>query len=251
MQWSRDKRQPKILCFGEPVTAPVVWSVPAELFFFFCRSGHRWHIPNANPRKLEKQKPGLTLWDQMGSRPGMPASSCLLTRWSEEHQAAEDIRPWLKGKTLRCRAEWFQSALSVLKQTAGRPEEDPKLPPCLGCWAGRGSSLRPAATFIWLKFQGLKSNIPVGKRMAQTLRLWGRGGGWLALRTCGWAVNDRNARQAEEIKMDPAGLPWEGWWPGSDQVKRSSSVSRPGTLCQRGVHAEVASDGRQMCLNTE
>lgn len=128
----------------------------------------------------------------MGSGPGMPTSSYLLTRRSEEHQAAEDIRPWLKAKTLRCWAEWFQSALSVLKQTAGRLEEDPKLPPCLGCWAGRGSSLRPAATFIWLKFQGLKSNIPVGKRMAQTMRSgWGvaspedvwMGGEWRECRT--------------------------------------------------------------------
>lgn len=30
-----------------------------------------------------------------------------------------------------------------------------------------GSSLRPAATFIWFKFQELNSNIPVGKRMAR------------------------------------------------------------------------------------
>lgn len=30
-----------------------------------------------------------------------------------------------------------------------------------------GPSLRPAATFIWLEFQELKSNIPVGKRMAR------------------------------------------------------------------------------------
>lgn len=33
--------------------------------------------------------------------------------------------------------------------------------------SGMGSSLRPAATFIWLKFQELKSNTPVGKRMAR------------------------------------------------------------------------------------
>lgn len=32
---------------------------------------------------------------------------------------------------------------------------------------GEGPSLRPAATFIWLEFQELKGNIPVGKRMAR------------------------------------------------------------------------------------
>lgn len=70
-----------------------------------------------------------------------------------------------------------------------------------------GPSLRPAATFIWLEFQELKSNIPVGKRMARNPSSEVRGQRRGALRTSGWVVNDGNAEQAEEIEMGPAGLP--------------------------------------------
>lgn len=70
-----------------------------------------------------------------------------------------------------------------------------------------GPSLRPGATFIWLEFQELKSNIPVGKRMAWNPSSEVRGQWSGALRMSAWVVNDGNADQAEEIEMGPAGLP--------------------------------------------
>lgn len=68
------------------------------------------------------------------------------------------------------------------------------------------------------------------------------GGG--APRTWGWAVNDGNADQAEEIEMGPAGPSWETRWPGREQVKRSPSVSRP-----RDRSVAAASTGRSPRTN--
>lgn len=72
-----------------------------------------------------------------------------------------------------------------------------------------------------LKFQGLKNNLPVGKWMAKH-----PGSGVVssvgALRMRGLVVNGRNAEQAGEIEIYPAGLPWRELmaplWPGEEVI---------------------------------